>query len=68
MTLLIDGYTITGTPEEINTFIKIYKQKDTNTNISCSSYTGSSYTQSSMWYTEDYTTDNGKTNTITITE
>lgn len=48
MTLLIDGYTITGTPEEINTFIKIYKQKDTNTNISCSPYTGSSYTQSSM--------------------
>lgn len=35
MTLLIDGYTITGTPEEINTFIKIYKQKDTNTNIGC---------------------------------
>lgn len=32
MTLLIDGYTIIGTPEEINTFIKIYKQKDTNTN------------------------------------
>ena len=38
MTLLIDGYTITGTPEEINTFIKIYKQKDANINVNHTPY------------------------------
>lgn len=36
MTLLIDGYTVIGTAEEINTFIKIYKQKDTNNEINIS--------------------------------
>lgn len=50
MTLLIDGYTITGTPEEINTFIKIYKQKDANTNIGCPPYTGNPYAQPIMIY------------------
>lgn len=50
MTLLIDGYTITGTPEEISTFIKIYKQKDTDTNINigCPPYTGNPYTQPTL--------------------
>lgn len=38
MTLLIDGYTITGTPEEINTFMKIYKQNDANINVNHTSY------------------------------
>lgn len=27
MTLQIDGFTVTGTPEEINTFIKLYQVK-----------------------------------------
>ena len=49
MTLLIDGYTITGTPEEISTFIKIYKQKDTNINIGYPPYTGNPYAQPTLW-------------------
>lgn len=27
MTLLIDNFTVTGTPEELETFIKLYKHK-----------------------------------------
>lgn len=67
MTLLIDGYTITGTPEEINTFIKIYKQKDTNINIGCTTYTRNPYEQPTIWYTTKLTEDSG-TNTAITTE
>lgn len=65
MTLLIDGYTITGTPEEISTFIKIYKQKDTNINIGCPPYTGNPYAQPTLWYTTKLTEDGGTNTTIT---
>lgn len=65
MTLLINGYTITGTPEEISTFIKIYKQKDTNINIGCPPYTGNPYTQPTLWYTTKLTEDGGTNTTIT---
>lgn len=67
MTLLINGYTITGTPEEISTFIKIYKQKDTDINISNTSYTRNSNPQSSLWY-HNYITENSITNTAITTE
>lgn len=68
MTLLIDGYTITGTPEEISTFIKIYKQKDTNTNISHPSYVIQPLSQMIYEIKYNKVTEDSGTNTAITTE
>ena len=67
MTLLIDEYTITGTPEEINAFIKIYKQKDTSANISYPPYIIQPLSQMLEVRYNKVTEDSG-TNTAITTE
>ena len=67
MTLLIDGYTITGTPEEINAFIKIYKKEDTGMKINYPPYVIQPLAQTlDPIYTNKITEDSGTNTAITI--